>query len=241
MCFYCNHPGHSTAIWAWLGKSDCSRVERTAWPDSTCHLSVHSETFRTKLWVSSLPVMRGVCYSIAWHKSPANTRWSLCHNSSQRPAREHCTTRPWSVFSTAQPENPSFFPAQLFSISAQEACPVFDSWVLLYEAIMGRLSGWNRSQSGYGITLYSESQHRTKESFARAQVSLGSAHRQSTDTSMNAGFSFSGLWYLNSLLPFPLLPACRSLFLSRPTFHYQWVGTWVMVSLFCYMLLIHNS
>lgn len=65
---------------------------------------------------------------ITGQQPPAKSSWSPCHNSSQRPAREDCTTRPWSVFSTAQPENPSFFPAQLFSISAQETCPVFDSW-----------------------------------------------------------------------------------------------------------------
>lgn len=65
---------------------------------------------------------------ITGQQPPAKSSWSPCHNSSQRPAREDCTTRPWSVFSTAQPEKPSFFPAQLFSISAQETCPVFDSW-----------------------------------------------------------------------------------------------------------------
>lgn len=96
---------------------------------------------------------------------------------------------------------------------------------------MGRLSGWNGSQSGCGITLDSERQHRTKGSFAKAQVSLGSAHRQATDASMNAGFSFSGLWCLKSPLPFPLLSACHSLFLVRSTFQYN-TGTWVMVSHF---------
>lgn len=71
---------------------------------------------------------------------------------------------------------------------------------------MGRLSGWNGSQSGCGITLDSERQHRTKGSFAKAQVSLGSAHRQATDASTNAGLAFSGPWCLKS----------PSLFLSCP-------------------------
>ena len=191
--------------WAWPLKHHLG-LGGQIWPQHSregsinrCHLSASQATFmcRAKLWVSSL-VTRGSCYTTAWQQPPANSSWCPCHNSSQRPAREDCTTRPWSVFSTTQPANPSFFPAQLFSISAQETCPVFDSWVLLYEAIMGRLSGWNRSQSGCGITLDSERQHRTKGSFAKPQVSLGSAHRQATDASTNAGFSFSRPWCLKS-------------------------------------------
>lgn len=58
------------------------------------------------------------------------------------------------------------------------------------------------------ITLDSERQHRTKGSFAKAQVSLGSAHRQATDVSMNARFSFSALCGVFEIPPPFSSPAC---------------------------------
>lgn len=214
---YSNRPGHSST----------KGLARQIWPQdsgegsiTTCHLLASQATVKCAELSSGFLALSAEALATPEPGSsllptPAGP---LATAAAKGQPREDCTTRPWSVFSTAQPANPSFFPAQLFSISAQETCPVFDSWVLLYEAIMGRLSGWNGSQSGCGITLDSEHQHRTKGSFAKAQVSLGSAHRQATDASTNAGFSFSGLWCLKSPLPFPLLPTCHSLFLVRSTF-----------------------
>lgn len=202
-------------------------MERATSPRVTCVLSLKSKTCRTKSWVSSPLVTRGSHYPTAWHQPPASSSWSPCHNSSQRPAREDCTTRPWSVFSTAQPANPSFFPAQLFSISAQEACPVFDSWVLLYEAIMGRLSGWNGSQSGCGITLDSEANTEQRGALPRLRWAWGQHTDRLLTQAWRQGFLSLGhrVWTPPSLF-LSCLPATAFSLLDPRFGNNGWVPGW---------------